>query len=226
MNWVLKNTLYLDLETIGIRDELSITGGISTGIFILFLLLSGISLAPLYLKDQKPFYQLLKIRSGVGAFRQVLSILIVHSVLVMMEATFVFVVLYAVCQKIGFIGELEILSGLEALRVLAALPIIVILISLMHLVIYEGIRSVQGSLILIFMLSIFLGYFSGCLYPVSFFPETLQKLTVFQPVGASVLFFGHNLLLQNHLPSLCSILIWILGLFMLCVLIRERRIRR
>ncbi|MBQ1368597.1 MAG: ABC-2 transporter permease [Firmicutes bacterium] len=216
---------YLDLETIGIRDELSITGGISTGIFILFLLLSGISLAPLYLKDQKPFYQLLKIRSGVGAFRQVLSILIVHSVLVMMEATFVFVVLYAVCQKIGFIGELEILSGLEALRVLAALPIIVILISLMHLVIYEGIRSVQGSLILIFMLSIFLGYFSGCLYPVSFFPETLQKLTVFQPVGASVLFFGHSLLLQNHLPSLCSILIWILGLFMLCVLIRERRIR-
>ena len=131
---------YLDLETIGVRDELSITGGIGTGIFILFLLLSGISLAPLYLKDQKPFYQLLKIRNGVGAFRQVFSILIVHSVLVMMEATFVCVVLYAVCQKIGFIGELEILSGLEALRVLASLPIIVILISLMHLVIYEGIR--------------------------------------------------------------------------------------
>ena len=84
----------------------------------------------------------------------------------------------------------------------------------------------QNSLILIFMLSIFLGYFSGCLYPVSFFPETLQKLTVFQPVGASVLFFGHSLLLQNHLPSLCSVLVWILGLFMLCVLIRERRIRR
>ena len=216
---------YLDVQTIGIRDELSITGGIGTGIFVLFLLLSGISLAPLYLKDQKPLYQLLKMRSGIGGVRQILSALIVHSALLMMEGLVVGAVTYFVCKRTGLIGELQNLSGMEALKVLALIIPVVVLISLTQLIIYEGIRSVQGSLILIFMLSIFLGYFSGCLYPISFFPEIFQKLPLYQPVGASILYIGQCLLKQFHLPALCSILIWCLGLFGLCVLARERRIR-
>ena len=190
-----------------------------------FLLLSGISLAPLYLKDQKPLYQLLKMRSGIGGVRQILSALIVHSALLMMEGLFVGAVTYFVCKRTGLIGELQNLSGMEALKVLALIIPVVVLISLTQLIIYEGIRSVQGSLILIFMLSIFLGYFSGCLYPISFFPEIFQKLPLYQPVGASILYIGQCLLKQFHLPALCSILIWCLGLFGLCVLARERRIR-
>ena len=216
---------YYELKTIGIRDELSISGRIGTGVYILFLLLSGISLAPLYLKDHKPLYQLLKIRSGIGPVRQVVSGLIVHCALLLMEAFFVATVTYIACKATGFIKELEILSGGQALTVFISLLPVLILIGLMQYLVFEGIRSIQGSLLLIFMLSIFLGYFSGCLYPLSFFPAVFQDLVLYQPVGASLMYTGERVLTRFSPLAMVSCLVWIAGLFGLCILARGRRIR-
>ena len=56
----------------------------------------------------------------------------------------------------------------------------------MHLFIYEIIYKRVVAVLAELLLSISLGYIGGCIYPISFFPDIIRKLSIFLPSGAGI----------------------------------------
>ena len=59
-------------------------------------------------------------------------------------------------------------------------------VSAMQLLLYELTDNLLNAVVLQFVVTISLGYISGCFYPSYFFPESVQKLSALLPVGASM----------------------------------------
>ena len=192
---------------------------------VLFLLLWGIVCSPLFVKRSHALPKLLKSR-GQNAFSQVLGEYIAYVVLMLGTLLLIFVLLAIAMEVTGFeLSEWEGQgSGTLFMFFVQMIPVCM-MISAMQFLVYETVSGMVGSVLAQFLIAISLGYLSGCLYPISFFPESIQKLAVFLPTGATVEYAGKCLLSASMGAECIVMAIYFVAFIGLSVGMRKFKIR-
>lgn len=224
VNVILARSDVVDVEELGLLDELSTGGYYIAGMIIFLLLLWGISCSKLFNSRKLSLSSVLK-ASNMQVERQIfceyLSFLTI-TVLTML----LFAVLSGIVISFNNFGIRE-LSGeglmssiLFVVRILPA----VMLVTIMQSFVYEIIPGETGSVLALFLISVGLGYLSGCFYPNYFFPDTVEKIAAILPVGVGFKYVREALIYDISPGTFLMTLIYIAVFSVLTVYIRKRRI--
>jgi len=100
------------------------------------------------------------------------------------------------------------------------LPVIAV-ISAMQFLLYETATGAVNAILLQFFSAIGLGYVSGCLYPINFFPEKIRRLGAVLPTGTCRTYLEKSLISLDKGDELLLLTAW--GIFFLGISVAVRR---
>lgn len=225
IEFILNRTSVYGFETIGISNDLSLTGYYLCGILILFFLLWGINCSTLFSKKDIALSRLLASK-GQGAFLQVLGEYLAYLLLMLFSLLCITVILILAVNIVGFpVPEWENAGSAKILLfVLAQIPVIAV-ISAFQFFLYELIDNIVSAVILQFLCAICLGYLSGCFYPVNFFPDSMQKLAVMLPTGAALSYADKSLLAKPAIGEAVLLILYFTVFITLSVMTRRQRLK-
>lgn len=166
---LLRDQIY-SLQELGIGDRLQLQEYLLCGLSVLFLLLTCLTFAPKLLRADPALRQLLKSR-GKHLWKQLLC-----------DFGAYFIVLLP-------IGLLPVAGGRylallqPAWQVIPAVCLVVLLCAAFSFCLYRFCTQLLSGILLQFFVSVSMCFICGCMYPVFFFPEALQKLGAWLPAG-------------------------------------------
>lgn len=182
--FVLNRHEIYSLDFVGIKDHLSYGGYYICGFLVFFLMIWGISCNKILSAKNYGLSRSLYSR-GMNPVWQILC-----------EYTGYFIVTFVTVILIAFIAGGDVsncnlnireLEGADILYCVGfafkIIPVI-IMFTAMHFMVYEIFDNIVSSILVQFIIAVGLGYVSGCFYPNTFFPETVQKITYYLPSGA------------------------------------------
>ena len=169
-----------DVKSIDTVSGLSDADNYICGMSVLFMMLTGLGLGGLLSDKNESLLRVLKSRGlsygdSLIVDMFVISLYIILTVLIftggmaltgaILPGNHNFVNLFEYCKDIVFLS---------------------VMFASMHLFIYEIIYKRVVAVLAELLLSISLGYIGGCIYPISFFPDIIRKLSIFLPSGAGI----------------------------------------
>jgi len=171
-----------DVKITGISGLSS--GGYYLGAFLLFfLLLMGISFNRLLSVKNTPFYRSLSL-SGIKALPQVMCEYFAYFTLSAITVL-VFALFFGFfTEKVSpFVPELSGVGPVGCLGFIILIFPVIAMITMMQFMFYEFSDNIIASILIQFLLSVGLGYISGCFYPSGFFPDIVRKTAAILPSG-------------------------------------------
>ncbi len=212
------------LEYIGMKDRLSFGGYYVCGLFVFFLLVWGISCNKVLSVKNYGLSRLLRgrgVKTTYQVFCEYASFFIISLLVILLLA----VVFGIVCYYNSFgIRELENIDVLTAVAfVVKAIPVIA-MITMMHMMIYEIFTGTVSAILMQFIISICLGYISGCFYPNSFFPESIQTLVEYLPSGAAFSYIRKAMTDASFVKELIMSSVYFIVFSGITVAVRNHRI--
>lgn len=224
LDFILGRTSVYELEITGLSGNLSMIGYYLCGFTVLFLLLWGIAGSPLYIKKDHALPALLSSK-GQNTLSQMAGEFVAYFVLM---ATSFLLVIVLVAVAMGLTGftlpewEREGIGILFGFYV-KMLPVAAVICA-MQLLLFELTSDMVSGILLQFLCALSLGYLSGCFYPISFFPESIQMAQPLLPTGVAVN-YGGNLLMEESTAIEMVLLLGYLVLFLvLATAVRKRKI--
>lgn len=169
-----------DVKSIDTVSGLSDTDNYICGMSVLFMMLTGLGLGGLLSEKNESLLRVLKSRGlsygdSLIADMFVISLYIILTVLIftggmaltgaILPGNYNSVNLFEYCKDIVFLS---------------------VMFASMHLFIYEIIYKRVVAVLAELLLGISIGYIGGCIYPISFFPDIIRKLSIFLPSGAGI----------------------------------------
>lgn len=185
INLILNRTEAYDVTTVSAGGDLSFGAYMFCGIAVFVISLWGIAFCPLLIKKDYGLCKLLS-RKNAGATAQVFG---EYFAFFIFSAVFAVVLLSAVLVfskgNLDFIPE----SSGDLLHTAAKfagllVPVIAVISSFQYFLYQISDGIIEGVLMQFITFSA-LSYISGCLYPISFFPDILKNISVFLPTGAA-----------------------------------------
>ncbi|MBQ7033757.1 MAG: ABC transporter permease [Clostridia bacterium] len=204
-------------------DVVSTGGYYICGMYIFFLLFWGISCTRILRGRDTQMQRLLWAR-GCGGARQVLGeygafFLITAGTMLLLALVAGF---FVAGRDFG-IPELEGCGVLTPFGfVLQSLPVL-LLISSMQFLMYESTYSTVSATLLQFLAALGMGYLCGCLYPLSFFPDLMQKIGGALPAGVGFSYLRQCMSGTSALLSAGGITLYTAAFLLLTVWLRKRR---
>ena len=171
------------LETVGVGNELSLVEYYVCGFLILFLLLWSTTCSPVFSGRDMELSRLLKAR-GMPLWQQMLSEFLTYYALMLLTLLCLGLLAWGAARAVDLEALGVELPGRAVIRrfLLYLIPVSVMIAALQYLL-YELAPGVIHGVLLQFLAAIVLGYVSGCLYPISFFPVSIQRLASVLPTG-------------------------------------------
>lgn len=169
-----------DVKSIDTVSGLSDVDNYICGMNVLFMMLTGLGLGGLLSDKNESLLRVLKSR-GLSYSDSLIADMFVIS-------------LYIILTVLIFTGGIaltgEILPGnhnfVNLFEYCKDTVFLSVMFASMHLFIYEIIYKRVVAVLAELLLSISLGYIGGCIYPISFFPDIIRKLSIFLPSGAGI----------------------------------------
>ncbi|MBP3352364.1 MAG: ABC transporter permease [Lachnospiraceae bacterium] len=207
---VLNRMDMFELEELGISNSISFTGHLFTGILVLLMLLWGINSVSLLVRSENSLLKILHTR-GLNSRKQVLSEVGAYLVLQCASLLCVFICVIIIKAAFGLsIREWDVLEAGEKLLFVVKLVPVVMLTATMQALLYELVTNVVTGVLLQFVVAVSMAYVSGCIYPLSFFPEALQVLGAYSPIGVALRYLQKNLTYRNGWGEFCIMILYIL----------------
>lgn len=213
-----------ELTTLGSRSEVSTVGYYACSFIILLLIFVGVMCAHICVKPTMALSRLLSSRS-CSSFWQIVSEFISFFAIMLFSFILLFSLTNVFLPSISsFVPELLNMTRYELFLMFLKLLPVVLLVSSMQFFIYTLCDEVISATLLQFVVSFGLAFVSGCIYPISFFPEGIKEFSSHLPLGIA---FEHckNLMCSYCDYSLIVYAILLSCLFVsLCVFIRKQKI--
>ncbi len=228
------NFRYLDLvlhrqntyeaTSLGIADSISFAGYYVCGIILFFLLLWGISCNKLMTAKNVSLFR------SLNAFGMKPTMQIFCEYMAFLTISMFTLIILAITAGIALSGkniaipELENISiSTSVLFVFKSLPVIMML-TMMHTALYELVSGTVSAILLQFLISVGLGYLSGCFYPNSFFPDTVQKIADILPSGVGFSYLRKTLSHTLQAGDLLAVTCYFLAFSGISIGVRKHRI--
>lgn len=221
----LNRTVFYRVILLGVSDNLSLKSYYFVGIMVLFMLLWGITCSSLFVKRDVSLARLLKAR-GQGIAGQVAAEYLAYFVLMAANMFLMILPVEAAFYLTGLqIPEWEGAPVRGIILFLVKMLPAAAVLSGFQFFLYELISDMISGILLQFLAGISLAYLSGCIFPVSFFPESIQRLVYLLPSGA-VIRYGTKCMQGSFPAAESGIMLFYLLVFLgLAVTVRERRIK-
>lgn len=161
----------IDRADVYTLEELGMSGGLGfeeymiSGLSVVFLFFMTLPFVAVFVKEEPAMEQLLKSKR-VGAVAQVICELVAY-VLLMLLLTAIL---------------LALLSKFSTEAMVQLLPVVFCVCAISYLV-YSLSRDLLSGVLLQLLISVALCFVSGCMYPVYFFPESVQNLSRYLPAA-------------------------------------------
>lgn len=223
---ILNRSCVFDTEVIGVSDNLSFSGYMFCGILVLLMMLCGIPCGSLLIKTDMALPKLLN-ANRKNALIQISGEYFAYFLMMFLNFSIILGVTVAtVGSNATFIfGTAEINFIWFISLILHLIPVILAITALQFLI-YELSSSIAGGVLLQFLATIGLSYVSGCLYPINFFPESIQAISRFIPLGIARSYLSGFLSENFQIAECIGLLISFALLFSASALIRRERIIR
>ena len=190
---VLNRMDFYELQQVGVANNLSLKGYYVCGILILFLLLWGINCVSLFAGEDVAMNRILY-RKGYGYVGQVLSEFVAYFVLMLVSIGCMLMAGMIIMNAVGLeIPEWKALDAGERILFFGRLLPIIGMLSAFQLLLDELVPGILNAVLVQFICGVSLGYISGCLYPISFFPEAIQIVSFFLPTGVGLRYLQNGL---------------------------------
>ena len=222
---VLERSAMFDTEIIPTPAGMDLAQSLLCGVLVLFLLLWGITATGVFARREPELSGMLYAR-GMGAARQVSAELGAYLALLLLTLALVAacalpVLKSAPLASLGLQIDATALAGLLWRLLVAA-----VMIGTLQFLLYEIASGVIQSVLLQFLTAMALGYVSGCLYPLRFFPEAMQAAAQWLPAGCAISFLGAGLTHRGAPGAAIAIAAYTALFFAAAVALRHRRLLR
>lgn len=212
-------------KIIGISDNLSLGGYTFAGISILLLLLCGISSCPIFIKRDMALPKLLSAnRYGffsqtVGEYSAFFLISLINSIISIL------IISFGVAKIPDIVPELSSATAIDLLLLPVKLIPATLAISALQFLLFYLTDSIVGGMLLQFITGIAFAYISGCLYPISFFPQPIRTLSHILPSGIARSYFSSILSGNTSFTDLCCLILFAAIFITAAAFIRARQIK-
>lgn len=223
---ILNRSSVFKTEIIGVSDSLSFGGYMLCGITVLLMLLSGISCASLFIKKDMALSKLLNANRHPAAL-QIMGEYASYFLTMYVNFSAVLTITFLlVGDGISVIPELQDTSPMWLTGLLLRLIPVVLAITSMQFFLYEITTGLVSGVLLQFLSALVLGYISGCLYPIRFFPEIIQKISAFTPSGLARGYLAAFLSENSSSALLIALLLYSAFFFAASAWMRKEKIAR
>ena len=192
-------------------DGLGMDGYLITGLCIMLFLLICLTFCPVMVRRDYALSRMLCAR-GHGVVSQVLCDFGAY--------------------MLGLLGIAGILLGylvlwlrapVSVMMLIKALPALLAL-GAMSFLMYELVTNLISGVLLQFFASVILCFISGCMYPISFFPQAVQKMSAFLPTGMARQQIAHCILNTHDTKNTAALCVFGCVFLVCSVLIRRVKI--
>ncbi len=218
---ILARSKMYKLDVLGVSEGLGFAPSIFCGVIIFFILLLCIGFSPVFARNDVGLMGILSSR-GIYTAWQVIG------------EYFAFLLCSGIAVS-AFFGALSAFLGDKINMLLdtslgaeffASLALSLLMFTAMQMLIFEVSEGIWSGVLSQFLSAVFLSYFSGCLYPIYFFPEIVQRISIYLPAGAARLLLSRTLTDNGKLLPTLIIFIYFAAFISLTIFLRHRKIRR
>ncbi len=163
------------VTVLGVGSHVGLSEYLTGGLAVLFLLLSCLSFAPVMVRRDLSLERMLAAKGNPGFLQGLCGFFACFGGL-----TALFAIVFSLLNAAGWLWGNGLLLPWTLLA--QSVPVIFLAASLSFLLAVL-VSDLLSGILLQFLTVLALCFVSGCLYPVSFFPETVQKLAGFLPTG-------------------------------------------
>lgn len=176
-----------NIETKALTGEVSVKDNYICAMIIILTALSGVGLGSILSGKKDTLQEVLKSR-GLSYISSIFCELITVTLYILILIIFGFGIFLL---AINFLQDESFISP-DYFDFFCNIFAVSIMFASMHLFIYELIYQRVTAVLTEIILGISLCYIGGCIYPLSFFPDIIQKISVFLPSTA-----GKNILISG-----------------------------
>ncbi len=209
VEFVLARSKLYRVQESGIFDGLGLGGYLVSGLGVVLFLLICLSFAPMMIRRDHALSRMLCARRNPAEIQLLLDFAVYMTGLLAIGG----VVLLLLTVK-GGLSLLAVVKGLPALLALGA----------MSMLLYELVSDLVSGVLVQFFVSLALCFVSGCMYPIAFFPETVQRIAAYLPTGLARMQLA-DCLRGGYSPYTTCMLLAFAGLFLgVAMLIRKTKV--
>lgn len=172
------------VETLGIGDGLTFSMYMFCGMSVVFLMLTTLVYAPLYIKSDYSLNRIMYIKNR-SSVMQVLCEFTAFFVSMILVCVAVFTALSVFDKFTGVFENMGMTQNFNVISFAFKMIPVVFMVSALSFLIFEINKSLISGVLLQFFISVALCYASGCIYPVYTFPDTIQILSKYLPTGVA-----------------------------------------
>ncbi|MBQ4528253.1 MAG: ABC transporter permease [Clostridia bacterium] len=221
INFVLNRGKIYDIETVGVADNLSLGAYYICAIILIMIMLWGISCYSIFTKKDMSLSKLLASR-GIKPMHQVICEYISYFAITMLMVIFFAIVCTVVIENFEIaIAEIRGADMWDVMAFVIKMIPVVLMICALHMIIYEAVPNAVGAVLLQFIVSIGLGYLSGCFYPNYFFPDSIQNMAAWLPSGVGFSYLRKCISDADILRELISMFVYCIMFIFLAGVMRK-----
>lgn len=168
------------VEELGLQDELGLEGYLFSGICVVFFALVVLPFGQMLIKQDLSLSKLLASKSRsitAQTISEFIAFFIGYTCVLLMGFGIVSLLL-----KTFDVPMQWLFANIDALQILRIIPALLVVSSFAYML-YSFSSNLVGGMLLQFFVSASVCFVGGCMYPVTFFPETLQKIAGYLPHG-------------------------------------------
>lgn len=222
---VLDREALFETEIIKTPTGLDLADSMLCGVLVLFLMLWGITASGVFARREQELGGMLCAR-GMGALPQVAAELGAYLALLLVTLAAVAVPALLVLRTVDLSALGIDLRAAALTRLIVRLLPVAVMTGALQFLLYELASGVIQGVLLEFLTAMALGYASGCLYPLRFFPVAMQAVAQWLPTGCAIAFLGAGLARQPGLGAGLALAAYAVLFFVAAVALRRRRLTR
>ncbi len=223
---ILSRQDFFEIEELGLSNSLSMQAYYICGFIVLFFLIFGMNGCAMYIRRDMSLSRMMSV-GGVGAVPQVIVEFLSYMVLVIINIVGMFCVLGGICEFMEFtIPEWESIDFAKVITFGISLLPAAIMISAMAFMCYELSGNVVSGMLLQFLVALSLSYVSGCFYPSSFFPESVQLIGKILPSGVATAYASMRVRGETDGWMFVGMVVYTVVFVGIAVLLRKRKLEQ
>ena len=225
LDFILDRPSVFALEQLGVSgNQISMQAYYVCSFSVLFLLLWGMVGCPIFIKRDMALIKMLQAK-GQKALHQVTGEWIAYVILMLGNILVVWILFAIIAIKIEItLPEWNDTILQELVRYIISFIPVVLLISSFQMLLFEVSSEFVSGILLQFLCAMGLGYLSGCFYPISFFPKSIETMVCVLPTKMALDYLGQILLSQQSIWQFIFLMGYTILFFLLTVWIRSKKL--
>lgn len=209
------------IEELGKSNDLTTAEYLLCGLSVLFILLISLPFATIYTSKDYSFNKLM-LSNGKTNFKMLfceyfshfVSMITIVLILSLLTALFSF----ALPQTMSDYINTDDITGF----VITLIPVIV-MVCAFNMMFFELSNNIVSTTLLHFLSALCLCYMGGCLYPISTFPVSVQKISAFLPTGIARKLLSSCFDASSSYLAVCGTLIYAVVFFFIALRVRNHK---